>query len=550
MTTEKIISTLYKKANINPASKLSNPIRVESDEIIGLYKRAKAMPLEEGVKLMSFLKSGAVLPMEDGMIAKHQLNSLIEHIVGGIVDEVEKSKRNAGAKKKVSKPVSNPTSEPEESSHSQMDWEPSGENQPKRPMGGYDRKYEQWLEDLANKMWKDPEDIGHNHQGWKVNKVVPHGEGTTAYLLTLTKKYHKSRVFINRNGKWFWKDPVDRNQGWQEVDAPSMEPSIEQEQSGGGAAGGAPGGMTTTSAVSPVTGPNAFGKKKKWTEKFQGKQEKEEALDEMTTTSGGGGSSPGSPGYNIPGAFGRKMSNRKGHIEVLGYKMTPEGEKEYKREGDKLYESIKTTLKRMMREGNFDSLYSPYVPGGTEPLQQEGTRTKTCPHCNMMAVNGTWTHEQGCPASKKRVRETAMGSLGTKFASAQQHHDDHFFDGVPPDDPPEIQCPECGSPGYYTQQWNKGRNYQWSAKCDKCGNTWGDNNLDDPKGVDEIANPDPPKEGESPSDEYKKKWGHINMIVCPRCKGKKSEYGRARGELYHSEGHCSKCGGTGVVRAK
>src|ERR1039458_832995 len=96
MTTEKIISTLYKKANINPASTLSNPIRVEPDEIIGLYRRAKAMPLEEGVKLMSFLKSGAILPMEDGMIAKYQLNSLIEHIVGGIGDEVEKSKRNAG----------------------------------------------------------------------------------------------------------------------------------------------------------------------------------------------------------------------------------------------------------------------------------------------------------------------------------------------------------------------------------------------------------------------------------------------------------------------
>src|ERR1039458_9653001 len=178
MTTEKIISTLYKKANINPASTLSNPIRVESDEIIGLYKRAKTMPLEEGVKLMSFLKSGEVLPMEDGMIAKHQLNSLIEHIVGGIVDEVEKSKRNAGAKKKVSKPVSNPTSEPEEPeepSHSQMDWEPSSER-PSNRYGDDPEKpdYKRWLIQVANKLWKDPMDIWggqpNSRVSWQVAK--------------------------------------------------------------------------------------------------------------------------------------------------------------------------------------------------------------------------------------------------------------------------------------------------------------------------------------------------------------------------------------------
>ena len=54
----------------------------------------------------------------------------------------------------------------------------------------------------------------------------------------------------------------------------------------------------------------------------------------MTTTSGGGGSSAGTPGYNIPGAFSNRMNNKK-HIEVLGYKMTPAGEKEFNRPGDK-----------------------------------------------------------------------------------------------------------------------------------------------------------------------------------------------------------------------
>lgn len=74
--------------------------------------------------------------------------------------------------------------------------------------------------------------------------------------------------------------------------------------------------MTTTAAVSPVTGPNAFKKKTE-----------EETIDEMTTTSA-------VSGYNIPGAFTNKM-NRKDRIEVLGYKMTPEGNKEYNRPGDR-----------------------------------------------------------------------------------------------------------------------------------------------------------------------------------------------------------------------
>jgi hypothetical protein len=75
--------------------------------------------------------------------------------------------------------------------------------------------------------------------------------------------------------------------------------------------------MTTTAAVSSITGPNAF--KKKVAE--------EEIIDEMTTTSA-------VSGYNIPGAFTNKM-NCKDRIEVLGYKMTPEGNKEYNRPGDK-----------------------------------------------------------------------------------------------------------------------------------------------------------------------------------------------------------------------
>ena len=82
---EKIINTLYKQAKINPKSKLSkqNPIRLDSDAIIDLYQRAKKMAPEEGEKLIAFLKSGAVLPLEEGKIAKYQLESLVESIVSG-----------------------------------------------------------------------------------------------------------------------------------------------------------------------------------------------------------------------------------------------------------------------------------------------------------------------------------------------------------------------------------------------------------------------------------------------------------------------------------
>ena len=98
---EKIIATLYKKAHINPNQKLNkqNPIRLDSDEIIDLYQRAKQMEPEEGEKLIAFLKSGAILPLEEGKIAKSQLNGLLEHIVSGIVDEVERAKEKAKAKR-------------------------------------------------------------------------------------------------------------------------------------------------------------------------------------------------------------------------------------------------------------------------------------------------------------------------------------------------------------------------------------------------------------------------------------------------------------------
>jgi DNA-directed RNA polymerase subunit M/transcription elongation factor TFIIS len=348
-----------------------------------------------------------------------------------------------------------------------MDWD-SGGKKGNIPGRGSEQ---QWLEDLANKLWKDPEDIGHNHQGWKIKKVVPHGEGTTAYLLTLTKQYHKSRIFINKNGKWFWKDPIDRHQGWQEVEGPSMEPSIEQEQSG---AGGAPGGMTTTSAVSPVTGPNAFEKKKKWTEKFQGRKEKE--LSEMTTTGGGNGTSLGTTGYNVPGAFGDRLSHRKDHIEVLGYKMTPEGEKEYSKSADKLYEVIRKNVTTMLREG-LPSKETSVCRFCSKPLPYMGA--SECPSCKKAQPEvpgirpGERSYEKRFPSKPSKALESQ--GLGADFDAAQARYDAQ----TPEEDEILINCEKCGAEeaARITTKGSKGSSWWWEAVCTKCGQTFGNDNF-------------------------------------------------------------------------
>lgn len=76
--------------------------------------------------------------------------------------------------------------------------------------------------------------------------------------------------------------------------------------------------LTATPAASPVTGPTPFKNKNG-----------DDTIDEMTTTSA-------VSVYNTPRAFtNTNTMNRKGRIEVLGYKMTPDGEKEYNRPGDR-----------------------------------------------------------------------------------------------------------------------------------------------------------------------------------------------------------------------
>lgn len=61
-------------------------------------------------------------------------------------------------------------------------------------------------------------------------------------------------------------------------------------------------------------------------------EEDEEELDEVTTTMGG------TPGYNIPGWISRKGGSKAGveGSRKLGYELTPAGEKEMQRPGDRL----------------------------------------------------------------------------------------------------------------------------------------------------------------------------------------------------------------------
>lgn len=89
----------------------------------------------------------------------------------------------------------------------------------------------------------------------------------------------------------------------------------------------------------------------------------DEPISEMTTTGD-------VSGYNVPSAFSKKGGSHKG-VEgsaALGYTLTPQGKKEMDRKGDRLYSEGK----------------------------------KSCPNCNMMAINGIMTHEQGCPSAKKK----------------------------------------------------------------------------------------------------------------------------------------------------
>lgn len=182
---------------------------------------------------------------------------------------------------------------------------------------------------------------------WYIEKSK-RGEAGTVYKISSDKERGKL-LWQSPSGEW---KAMDASRKWVPVDPQSIDagnPSESMKE------------MSTSAGAGPVSTPFAF-------KKTKGMEEEEIPLEEISTAGDAGS-------YNIPSAFARKGGSEKGikGSEALGYTLTPQGKKDMSRTADKLEE---------------------VAFGAKKP------RTKTCSHCNMMAINGVWTHEQGCPNSK------------------------------------------------------------------------------------------------------------------------------------------------------
>jgi len=414
-----IIDKIMRGAKIKPGTKLSQqaPIYLPADEIIDLYHKAKDMAKDDpssGKKLLDFIKTLKPKPFTE-TIKKSQLETLIREIVRGIVKEGWQDSYVPG----------------------------------RDPIGGYGKSdpNEKWVEDFANKQWPDPMDIGKSGQGlkWRIIKSKKADSGEMVYQLGKTKTVHLTKFIIKRGKNWYYldEDPKTHTKKWVKMsERPSkssqkpvepQEPELDE--------------MTGTAAVSPIMTPKAFGKKKLSTENdhffdsrdwselasdpnlasvccgaqplgqvdskanppagicskcrnnttFE-KNTEEEPLNEMNTTDGG------TPGYQVPGMFSRKGGSKAGVAgsAALGYQLTKIGKQEMERPADKLLEG------KTVKDGTPICKYCKkplHYAGQIEchkcgKVQEAKTKTKVCPYCNMMAINGVWTHEQGCPNSE------------------------------------------------------------------------------------------------------------------------------------------------------
>ena len=328
---DQIISTIYKKAKVNPKAKLSKqaPVRLTSDEIIDLYHRAKTLAPEEKEKLIAFLKSGAIIQDDtftEGKIRKSQLEALVEHIVKGVVKEVDNAKKRWTVKLEKEQTCTAAAA----------------------PVTGPNAFKKKTLESVTT-----PDLTDDRMQGQFVDRGQIKLEGGLDYdTAEKIASYHWD-IFgsYGKDERGVWNFKIRGERWCCSVGMLNGQPAILSV-------------TTTPGRLNLLVGNETMPK-----------------LTEMTTTSGGGGSSAGTPGYQIPGAWaGGSIEKNKKHIEVLGYTLTPAGKKEMKRAGDNLYEHVQVEASGL--GADFDRAQSQYDQ--QMPPENESGDGIECPECGSL----------------------------------------------------------------------------------------------------------------------------------------------------------------------
>ena len=196
-----------------------------------------------------------ITPMNEGTMKRSQLDALVREIIKGIIKEAGMSSYSAGGDE----------GDDEE-----------GERGDKTAIRVATNAW-------GNRMWRV-----------QTSRNSPQGEvWKLAYDQRMTR-------FVWRTPQGQWKALDPKTKKWMDISLGMKE-------------------MTGTAAVSPISTPNAFSKKK--------------PMDEMTTTGD-------VSGYNVPSAFSKKGGSHRGVAgsAALGYTLTPQGEKEMNRKADRLNE--------------------------------------------------------------------------------------------------------------------------------------------------------------------------------------------------------------------
>ena len=189
--------------------------RLPADDIIDLYQKSKTLEKPEQEKLMNFVKT--LRTMKENFIKKSSLETLIQEIVKGVVKEAKWNDYDGTTdlKKYGGRQVKG--------------WEMDD-------TGGSNNPHEDgWVETMANKIWKDPTNIGqkYNRGGskWTINRVENAKTGETVYHLKKVQTVERSRFIVKRNGQWFYLEiSPDNTKKWIEI--PEQPPQEDSSNSG------------------------------------------------------------------------------------------------------------------------------------------------------------------------------------------------------------------------------------------------------------------------------------------------------------------------------